>query len=124
MGYGLLSAFRSTDISIFRSHLKQDAPAGKNISLWDYAVGTKGKFFCSEFVVWMYFQVAARMGSRVPNVYIEINSSEANPNALGDALIKSSEWWCSGYIDMSHVTGGSCAKSAISRGRFGEPYGP
>jgi hypothetical protein len=101
MGYGLLSALRSTDIGIFRSHLKQDAPADKNKSLWDHAVGSKGKFFCSEFVVWMYFQVAARIGYSPPNQFIGINSSAANPNALGDALIKSDDWWCLGYIDMS-----------------------
>lgn len=102
MGYGLLSAFRSTDIGIFRSHLSQDVyPADKKISLWDHAVATKGKFFCSEFVVWMYNQVAWRMGFTPANQYLGINSSEANPNALGDALIKGDEWWCQGYIDMS-----------------------
>jgi hypothetical protein len=102
MGYGLLSAFRSTDISIFRSHLKQDTyPADKKTSLWDHAVATKGKFFCSEFVVWLYNQVAWREGFTPANQFIGISSSEANPNALGDALIKSEGWSCLGYIDMS-----------------------
>jgi len=91
-GYDLIAAVRSTGRG---SSAKDNDASGvaayvdTNESILSVANAQKKSFFCTQFVAWMYYQGAMKMGFDPPDQFIPIASKDASPAALVAALEKS-----------------------------------
>jgi len=104
-GYDLISALRSTGKG---SSAKDKDASGvaaymdANESILSVANMQKKTFFCTQFMTWMYYQAALRMGFDPPDQYIPIASKDAIPKALVDALERSARFRYVGTIQRGN----------------------
>jgi hypothetical protein len=70
----------------------------ENESVLSVANAEKRQFFCTQFVAWIYYQVAMLKGFDPPDQFIPIASKDASPAALVAALEKSAWFRYAGTI--------------------------